>query len=278
MGMRFDTGRGDSTAVADRVRVVELADDGTDNVAGAAVAPGVPLTFSLWLNPPSWNLGTSALQTYMCLYARAPTGGSTSKYVYEVQAIGLGTSANALSFRTRIVGGTSQASAAYTLPGTVGDKVHLAGVFVLRPATTNRVDQQLYLNGTPRASNTGSATVRPENTRAMDQTMIGAGGAVNTTASGTAGQENRANDTIYEAAIWNARLTDDEIAALAKGFRPSLIRPSRLRLYVPGIRGTWGSPYGPQPSCALGASAPPARLKTQADSAVTTVDHIRRIG
>jgi hypothetical protein len=44
------------------------------------------------------------------------------------------------------------------------------------------------------------------------------------------------NGRIAEAAIWNEALNDDEIAALANGFRPSLIRPNKLVFYVPLVR------------------------------------------
>lgn len=40
-----------------------------------------------------------------------------------------------------------------------------------------------------------------------------------------------------ELAIWDVVLTADELAALAKGFRASRIRPSRLVFYAPVVRG-----------------------------------------
>ena len=41
---------------------------------------------------------------------------------------------------------------------------------------------------------------------------------------------------IAEAAIWNVALTDGEIASLAKGFKPTRIRPQSLVFYAPLIR------------------------------------------
>lgn len=41
---------------------------------------------------------------------------------------------------------------------------------------------------------------------------------------------------IAEVAIWNAALTDSEVASLAKGFSPRLIRPQSLVRYRPFIR------------------------------------------
>lgn len=41
---------------------------------------------------------------------------------------------------------------------------------------------------------------------------------------------------IAEAAIWNAALTDSEVAILAAGFSPLLVRPASLVFYAPLIR------------------------------------------
>lgn len=280
MGMQFNTGRGDSTTVRDRIRIVDLTDDGSSNVAGTAVATGVPLTMAYWCKPPTWSLGTSFRMTDLCLYHRQTTS-STSKWIYELQIDGGGVGTNSLDLRSRRINGTSATvieSAAYAQPSN--GLLHMCGTFVADGASN--VDMYLYANGVQVASNTAATVARPEAGNTMNQVMIGAGGAVNTTNSGASGQENSSINDIYEVAIWQVVLSDDEIAALAKGFRPSLIRPSKLRLYVPGIRGgpsgVYASPYGPQPVCALSTASPAARLKTQGDSSVTTIEHIRRIG
>jgi hypothetical protein len=41
---------------------------------------------------------------------------------------------------------------------------------------------------------------------------------------------------LAEAAIWNAALTDDEVASLAQGFKPSRVRPQSLQFYAPIVR------------------------------------------
>lgn len=41
---------------------------------------------------------------------------------------------------------------------------------------------------------------------------------------------------ISEAAIWNVALTDDEVASLAKGFKPTRVRPQSLVFYAPLVR------------------------------------------
>lgn len=45
-----------------------------------------------------------------------------------------------------------------------------------------------------------------------------------------------ATGQIAEAAYWNIALTDDEIAALAEGFSPLLIRPQSLVAFIPLVR------------------------------------------
>lgn len=49
-------------------------------------------------------------------------------------------------------------------------------------------------------------------------------------------QYNYLNGSIAEVAIWNAALTDAEIASLAAGFTPDQVRPQSLSLYAPLIR------------------------------------------
>ena len=44
------------------------------------------------------------------------------------------------------------------------------------------------------------------------------------------------NGRLAECAIWNVALTDAEIASLAKGFKPTRIRPQSLVFYAPLLR------------------------------------------
>jgi len=46
----------------------------------------------------------------------------------------------------------------------------------------------------------------------------------------------RLDGDVAEAALWDTDLTDDEIAALAQGFSPSMVRPDQLLAYAPLIR------------------------------------------
>lgn len=56
------------------------------------------------------------------------------------------------------------------------------------------------------------------------------------------------NGSLAEGAAWSAALSDREVAALAKGYSPLLIRPQSLIIYVPMVRGDnndliWGQTY-----------------------------------
>jgi hypothetical protein len=44
--------------------------------------------------------------------------------------------------------------------------------------------------------------------------------------------------SLAEVCLWNAALTDDEVASLAKGFTPDKIRPQSLVAYLPLIQNT----------------------------------------
>jgi hypothetical protein len=62
---------------------------------------------------------------------------------------------------------------------------------------------------------------------------------VNTTSIGRLWRNfdnNWTNGRLAEAGIWNAALTDDEVASLAKGFKPYRVRPQSLVFYVPLVR------------------------------------------
>lgn len=83
--------------------------------------------------------------------------------------------------------------------------------------------RQVYLNG---AGGTADFTASTQNT--FNDLRIGARYAT------TLGNYFAGN--LAEAAVWNARLTADEAASLAKGISPRLIRPQSLVFYAPLIR------------------------------------------
>jgi hypothetical protein len=85
-------------------------------------------------------------------------------------------------------------------------------------------DRRVYLNGGLKGTNADSQSV--DN---IDRTAIGGQRRDDTPTDGTDG-------SIAEAAIWNVALSDEEVAVLATGIRPILVRPQSLVMYVPLIR------------------------------------------
>lgn len=84
---------------------------------------------------------------------------------------------------------------------------------------------EVFLNGV--SDDTGPAGATGATT--LDRTTIGVlhvGGS----------EANYFNGQLAEIGVWNVQLTAAEIAALAAGFSPMMIRPSALVLYAPLVR------------------------------------------
>jgi hypothetical protein len=99
---------------------------------------------------------------------------------------------------------------------------HAVGVFT---STTSRT---AYLNGSAATTNTTNRTY-------TGSSLNGFGIHYGPTSLFGGAESNYA---VAECAAWNVALTADEIAALADGFSPQLIRPSALVAYYPLIRHT----------------------------------------
>jgi hypothetical protein len=118
-----------------------------------------------------------------------------------------------VSFRTYDGGGNSIASA-----GTVSLNTwsHVAGVSV---SATSRY---AYLHGSPGPENTGNrspASVDGIRIACRPDTF------------------NRFTGFVAEFGVWNAALTNAEVAKLARGYSPLLVRPQNLRHYMPFVDG-----------------------------------------
>ncbi len=114
-------------------------------------------------------------------------------------------------------GFTSQITNATTSVST-GVWNHICGVFSADNSRT------IYLNGGNSATGTTNITTDPSTN---PTTSIG----------------RRANATprywngnIAEAGIWSVALTSDDVAQLAAGYAPTLVRPEALELYMPLVR------------------------------------------
>jgi hypothetical protein len=89
----------------------------------------------------------------------------------------------------------------------------------------NASNRTIYLNGGSAVTNTGNAG----DPLGLAQVWIGA-------FNSSIGPGNLFSGDIAECAIWNIALTAEEVASLAKGFKPSRIRPQSLVFYAPLLR------------------------------------------
>lgn len=177
--------------------------DSTDYLeyAGAARA-ALPVTMACWVNP---DLGS----------ADAAVSLSTATALNSV-SIQL-TNTGVLRVRSSTTGGTVN-SADTVATVSANTWAHIAGVFT---STTSRT---AYIDGGNAVTNT--STNNPS-AASFNTTTIGA--RYETTRGNFFGGE------IAEVGIWSAALTAAEIASLAKGISPTLIRPASLVAYWPLI-------------------------------------------
>lgn len=167
---------------------------------GTALITDVPLTMACWFYQ------TSASNDTLVLHEANTTD------IHRIRA-GSGSTVTASSFKDGpFVGGTSTT-------GTFSLNVwnHAAGVFASSSSRT------AYLNGTAATTETTNVPV---------PTLVRAGvGATYAGGSPLSGY-------LAAVGIWNVALDAAEIAALAKGFSPHLIRRASLVHHMPLIRGS----------------------------------------
>ena len=119
---------------------------------------------------------------------------------------------------TKYTGGTDTGEAVSSAGYTPGQWNHGCAVF------ESNTSRSVYING---AGKVTSTTNRPAGNRI---TRIAVAALARNTLSAFF------NGRVAEAAIWTAALDDAEVASLAKGMSPSLIRPQSLMYYAPLIR------------------------------------------
>lgn len=107
---------------------------------------------------------------------------------------------------------------------TAGVWFHACGVWA---SSTSRI---VYLNGTAGTEDTTSKSI------SVDALYIGRRQA--------SSPDRYVNGKLAEAAIWSAALTAPEVASLAKGYAPSMVRPGSLAFYLPMVRGLVGDVVG----------------------------------
>lgn len=165
----------------------------------ATLVTNEPLTLAVWFYPTTLDSTDTVL-------SMSDSGGG-------IWRVGTAADDSFFAQKQSAGGATSGVSASAPATVTINTWTHLAAVFV---TDTSRFG---YLQGVAQTENTtnvGDST--PSHTNIGYLQCCG-----NTQADGR----------IAEAAIWNAALTAGEMATLAKGYAPNLVRPQSLVMYSP---------------------------------------------
>lgn len=166
----------------------------------SAVLTAMPITIAAWVKPESVSLN------HYILSLGVNAGNSAFNLKID----------NDDTVRAQSTLSGASVAAATSTTVTAGTWCHAAAVFA---SATSR---SAYLNGGGKGTNTTSNTPA----------------GINRTTLGCRWDTSRSNffdGLIAEAAIWSAALADDDIAALAKGVSPLLVRPEVIEAYWPLI-------------------------------------------
>ncbi len=177
-----------------------------------ATTPGAttpPLTLAAWFKP---DIATAR----MSVIGLDNTGSSNSWFHLELQGDQVGD-----PLAARQSGDIGDNAALSTTGFSTAAWQHGCAVFA------SNASRAVYLNGANKGTNTGNSG---SGGAAPNQTSIGK-------LQGSFGSFQRFDGAIAELAVWNAALTDEEAAALAKGVSPLLIRPASLVFYAPLLAG-----------------------------------------
>lgn len=167
----------------------------------SAVRSAAPLTIAAWFKPAT----TGGDHTISGIYSAA----NTTNYFELVHS-----STTLLAITADTPNGAVSASSSGTL--SAGAWTHGVAVF---GSSTSR---DCFINGANKGSNATSCTPA-----SLDTTSVGR--------RGHSAPTNYFGGDVGEVAIWNVALDDAEVAALAAGVSPLLIRPTALVTYWPII-------------------------------------------
>jgi hypothetical protein len=176
--------------------------------ASSAVLTAVPVTLACWSN-------VDAVTARYAVLSVSSSGTGLDHFVLLMSGEFAG---DPVSMFTQTGFPSSGGYASSSTGFSASTWTHAAGA---SSANNNRA---AYINGGSKSTNTNSATPVGLNVTSI--------GRLWRTGSSNAYTDGR----IAEAAIWDAALTDAEIASLAKGFKPYRVRPQNLIFYVPLVR------------------------------------------
>jgi hypothetical protein len=184
--------------------------DGTNDYMETALGANydVPKTLACWFNSDT----TTTAKTLVSL-----SSGSTAENLSPSLSLRITTGA-AVQAVTSSGAGTNGGGSS-TTHGS-GTWHHAVARFA---SATSRI---AYLDGVAGTENTTSRATGG----ALDNLILGTG------SGGTYNPDQPFNGRLAEVAVWDVALSVDEITALARGYRPSLIRPDKLLWYIPLVR------------------------------------------
>jgi hypothetical protein len=183
-----------------------LFDDASSQTLASATAPltAAPLTMVCWFN-------SDDIDSHQVLMSLSDTASDNNYFVLTIRGASAGDFVQAVVDGSGDADGTATTSSGYS----ANTWHHAAAVFA---STTS---QAAYIDGGSKGSNTSSAATP----LSVDAFGIGFFNRLSPV--------QYMSGKIAEAAIWNVALNDAEIAALAKGYSPLLIRPQSLVAYWP---------------------------------------------
>ena len=169
-----------------------------------------------------WNIPTVATGAYQLLNKQQNSGSSTGwavAYFHNLSAGAPGVG-NWLLIQKR----NSAANMAWTnIPFTATSGVWFHAAWSTTSAST--ANMAIYANGT--------AGTKQDNTNTLTSAITN---AVVPQINGRNGANNLNSFQAAEVGIWNAALTADEVASLAKGMTCDKVRPQSLVAYFPLVR------------------------------------------
>lgn len=175
---------------------------------GSGLVSAAPLSIACW-----FKMATVGLAANRDLVAIGNSGGQSNRNTFRLN---FGFSPDSINASTSDGGATSAATTA-TAPGA-NTWCHAAGVWA------SAASRSVFINGAGKVSETTSRTPT-----GITNTFIGRG-------VGSVPDNLNSGDIVAEVGVWNVALDDAEVAALAKGTPPALVRPQSLIAYLPLVR------------------------------------------
>lgn len=219
----------------------------------AAAVSGYPCSYAAWVYPVSVPPAAANNYSYDSILG---IGDGSQEVAAGVRYTALCLHANGTNVEFAAIAAHSSAEADYTCNAaetlSIGAWYHGAAVFA---SATSR---SVYSRGGAKVTRTASNAWPPS----QSVTHIGVSHTKNVLFF-------LASARIAEAAIWSIALSDAEVASLAKGYCPLLVRPESLVAYYP-LGGMWGAndydrwkraydltPYPAAPNAPTWADHPP---------------------